>query len=125
MVISFFISKPNSCFILLANTTRRCAESGWKFGYFLFEIKPYTRIRRSLGATAKYFLKHHISIQNEHGVDVKGTGFYPDDGASLPPGVTLSPQLFLSDDLKICKSVHLDLPFPDKVEAFELWGIHG
>lgn len=102
-----------------------CAESGWKFGYFLFEIKPYSRIRRSLGTTGKYFLKHHITIHNEHGVEVKGTGFYPDDGASLPPGVTLSPQLFLSDDLKMCKSVHLDLPFPDKVEAFELWGIHG
>lgn len=100
-----------------------CAESGWKFGYFLFEIKPYARIRRSLGATGKYFLKHNVAIQNEHGKTVHGTGFFSDDCSKMPHGTVLMPQLFLSDDLQICKSIHLDLPFPDKVVEFEVWGI--
>lgn len=111
-----------------------CSESGMKFGYFLFEIEPYTRIHRSLGAASKYFIKHHITTTNEHGEELKGTGFFaePQDmspASSTPTSSTAAgimkhkPQLFISEHFHWCKGVYLDVPFSSKVQAFEVWGI--
>lgn len=108
-----------------------------KFGYFLFEIEPYTRIHRSLGAASKYFIKHHITTTNEHGEELKGTGFFaePPGGmshkkSSTPTSTTSAgimqhnkPQLFISEHFHWCKGVYLDVPFSSKVQAFEVWGV--
>mmetsp|Transcript_28495 Transcript_28495/g.43624 ORF Transcript_28495/g.43624 Transcript_28495/m.43624 type:complete len:524 (-) Transcript_28495:149-1720(-) len=111
-----------------------CSESGMKFGYFLFEIEPYTRIHRSLGAASKYFIKHQITTTNEHGEELKGTGFFAESQdmsptSSTPTSSTAAgimkhkPQLFISEHFHWCKGVYLDVPFSSKVQAFEVWGI--
>ena len=93
----------------------RVAESGWKFGYFLFEIEPFTRIHPSKGAATTFYLRHHIEQTTPHGETITGTGFYADGGAV--------PDLFISDHLHWCKALFLDVPFSQKVEAFEVWGV--
>mmetsp|Transcript_1692 Transcript_1692/g.2515 ORF Transcript_1692/g.2515 Transcript_1692/m.2515 type:complete len:413 (-) Transcript_1692:92-1330(-) len=92
-----------------------CAESGWKFGYFVFEIEPLTRIHKSKGAAGKYFVKHDVKISNEHGEELTGAGFYADGGTN--------PELFMSEHFNWCKGNFLDVPFASKVECFEVWGI--
>lgn len=91
------------------------AESGWKFGYFLFEIEPTTRIHHSKGIASKYFVRHNIEQTRIHGEKVNGTGFFANGGKT--------PDLFISDHFHWCKALFLDVPFSSKVEAFEVWGI--
>lgn len=91
------------------------AESGWKFGYFLFEIEPFTRIYPSKGAATKFFLRHNVEQTTQNGEKITGTGFYADGGTI--------PDLFISDHLHWCKALFLDVPFSRKVEAFEVWGV--
>lgn len=92
-----------------------CAESGWKFGYFVFEIEPFARIHKSKGSSAKYFVKHNVKVPNEHGEELTGSGFFADGGTN--------PDLFISEHFHWCKGNFLDVPFASKVESFEVWGI--
>jgi len=90
------------------------AESGWSFGYFLFEIEPLTRIHHSKSATNKYFV-HNVDTTTDHGEKLSGSGFFADGSTT--------PELFISEHFHWCKGIFLDVPFSSKVEAFEVWGI--
>lgn len=90
-------------------------ESGWKFGYFLFEIEPLTRIHHSKGATTKFFIRHNVEQTTPHGETLTGTGFFVDGGTV--------PELFISDHFHWCKATFLDVPFAAKITGFEVWGV--
>lgn len=91
------------------------AESGWVFGYFLFEVEPLARIHCSRGQTAKYFIKKNTKVSDEHGNALTGTGFFTKEGSI--------PDLFISEHFHWCKGAFLDVPFSKKVEAFEVWAV--
>jgi len=93
----------------------RVAESGWKFGYFLFEIEPSARIHYSKGATTKFFVRHNVVQTTDHGEELRGSGFFANDGNT--------PDLFISNHFHWCKSLFMDVPFSSKIEAMEVWGI--
>lgn len=92
------------------------AESGWKFGYFMFEIEPSSRIHHSAGGTKKFFVRHNIEQVTSHGETLVGSGFYQN-------GDKNTPDLFISDHFHWCKASFLDVPFSSKVEAMEVWGV--
>lgn len=94
------------------------AESGWKFGYFLFEIEPSARIHHSKGATAKFFVRHNVKQTTGHGETLSGSGFFADVA-----GVGNTPELFVSEHFRWCKALFMDVPFSSKVEAMEVWGV--
>ena len=96
----------------------RVAESGWKFGYFLFEIEPSARIHHSKGATAKFFVRHNVKQTTGHGETLSGSGFFADVA-----GVGNTPELFVSEHFRWCKALFMDVPFSSKVEAMEVWGV--
>ncbi len=119
--ISLFCNNANFLWLLFLMDSNnlimiiRVAESGWKFGYFLFEIEPLTRIHPSNAAATKFFLRHNVEQTTKSGEKITGTGFYADGGEI--------PDLFISDHLHWCRALFLDVPFSEKVEAFEVWGV--
>ena len=117
---SSFCMHSFSCFVILKQYhatffNNRVAESGWKFGYFLFEIEPSARIHHSKGATTKFFVRHNVKQTTHHGEELIGTGFFANEG--------INPDLFISNHFHWCKSLFMDVPFSSKIEAMEVWGI--